>query len=412
MILRAEWVVPVTVPPIRDGCVEFAGDRITGVGPAGEFTVAHSRVPSEYVDLGRVVLTPGLVNPHTHLELSCYAGALPRAPLWEWIARLIVLRRAPGQVERETAAATAGGWDSLRAGVTCVGDISRRNIAWRGLQNVPVRKVCFAELLSIADHPPRNPSELTAALDEMPGDDRLLTRGISPHAPYTVPADQIAAAISLARQRDLAWTTHWAETREEVAFLAGDPAALPAVLNSLAAAGGIAPPGAKPGEFLRRLTEGTPGAVVHGNYLTSADMAVLAADGHTLVYCPRAHEFFGHSPYPLRAALDAGVTVAVGTDSPASNWGVGMLDELNHVWRNHADLGLTPVDVFKMGTVHAARALRLEGRVGALAAGYLADVAVFQLDASGPHDPIREILERPRPASTVYVGGERVLLAD
>lgn len=405
MILRAAWVVPVTSPPIQDGCVELAAERITRVGPAHSFPEIASD-PS-VVDLGDVVLTPGLVNPHTHLELGCYAGVLSRAPLWEWIAGLIPLRRAPGQVERETAAATAAAWESLRAGVTCVGDISRRNIAWRGLLGVPIRKVCFAELLSIADYPPRNPAELAAALAEMPSDP-LLTPGISPHAPYTVPADHIAAAVALATQLDLPWTTHWAETREEVTFLAGDVSALPAVLSTLAAAGGIASPHATPSEYLRRVSGDAAGAIVHGNYLTAEDAADIAATGHTVVYCPRAHEFFGHTPYPLCTLLQAGVTVAVGTDSPASNWGVGMLDELSHVWRNHAQIGLTPSEVLKMGTVQAARALRMDGTIGAIAPGYFADLAAFPRAGRRVEDPILDLLEKPRPAAAVYVGGERV----
>lgn len=76
MILKAAWVVPVTAPPIPSGYVEIAGDRIARVGAVS--TLA-STGDADVVDLGDAVLTPGLINPHTHLELTCYAGVLARS---------------------------------------------------------------------------------------------------------------------------------------------------------------------------------------------------------------------------------------------------------------------------------------------------------------------------------------------
>ena len=67
--------------------------------------------------------------------------------------------------------------DELRAraaGITCVGDISRRNVAWQALKRVPIRKVCFVELLSIADHAPRDLAELRDAVQSVE-EDELLT---------------------------------------------------------------------------------------------------------------------------------------------------------------------------------------------------------------------------------------------
>ena len=193
MILSAAWVIPVTSPPIRSGYVEIAEGRIVGVGASSGLPSAAGPV----ADLGAVVLTPGLVNPHTHLELGCYAEQVQPAPFWSWIELLIRLRSRPGQRQREQRAAGEGAWQSLRAGVTCVGDISRRNCAWPVLKRLPIRKVCFVELLSLADHPPRNLDELREGVRSVV-EDELLTVGVSPHTPYTVPDDQIRAAIALA----------------------------------------------------------------------------------------------------------------------------------------------------------------------------------------------------------------------
>ena len=91
MILRAAWVVPVTAPPIRDGIVRIDGDRIIEVAAAS--TRTQSR---EILDLVQAVLLPGFVNPHSHLELTCYAHNLDPGPLLPWLERLLALPRPPG----------------------------------------------------------------------------------------------------------------------------------------------------------------------------------------------------------------------------------------------------------------------------------------------------------------------------
>lgn len=411
MILRAAWVLPVVGPPIRDGFVQVSGDRIVAVGPSGgrpNLPVAGppSPVPEPFVDLGRVILTPGLVNPHTHLELTCYAGHLAPGSFWSWLPRLVELRREPGQIEREQAAAEAGAWESLRAGVTCVGDVSRRNLAWPVLKQLPIRKVCFVELLTLADHPPRHPDELRRAAAEVE-EDALLSVGVSPHTPFTVPAEQVRAAIQLAAELRRPWCTHWAETREECAFLRGESAALPEYLRQLMAQCGVRSPGRSPLDLLETCVAGAnPGAVVHANYLEGGDASRLAATGHVLVYCPRAHRFFGHVPHPYRAWQKAGVTVALGTDSAASNENLRLLEEARFAAQQTADP--PPAEtLLRMVTLDAARALGLADRIGSLEPGKQADMAAFPC-APATDDPVGELVTRPPRPTHVWVAGRQV----
>jgi len=239
---------------------------------------------------------------------ACCAGFL-----WDWIAGMVELRRRPGRVERERQGALDGAWQSLRAGVTCVGDISRENVAWEVLKPLPLRKVCYAELLTLADLPPRDPAELRVAVGAMI-EDELLTVGVTPHAPYTVPEVQLRAAIALAHELDRPWCTHWAETREEVAFLSNGAAALPAFMRLILDQCDVRSPGLAPGAYLARCTgDRRPGLLAHANYLTPAEAEQVAAAGHVIVYCPRAHRFFGHPAHPFRQFQAAGVTVALGT---------------------------------------------------------------------------------------------------
>lgn len=403
MILKAAWVLPVTGPPVRDGFVRLAADRIAEVGRAAVLPADDEPV----TDLGAAILLPGLVNAHVHLELTCYAGRLQPEPLWDWFPKLVRLRRARGQVERERAAVYDGAWQSLRAGVTCVGDISRRNLNWQVLKPIPIRKVCFVELLTLADDPPRDPAELRAAVAEVQEDD-LLTVGIAPHTPYTVPAGHIQAALQMATELNRPWCTHWAETREERAFLLGDGRALPAYMCDLLARCELRSPGLSAIELLEECARGVqPGALAHFNYVQPGDAERLAAAGHAVVYCPRSHRFFGHAPHPYRELTSAGVTVAIGTDSVASNDSLALLEELRFVRRELPDPPRGEV-LLQMVTIHAARALGLHKQIGSLEAGTLADLVAFPCPADTA-DPAGDLIDQAPSPLGVWVAGQRVV---
>ena len=403
MIVKAAWVVPVSSPPIRAGYVEIDADRIVAVGDASTLP----RTATEIVDLGEAVLTPGLVNPHTHLELTCYAGRLEPAGFWDWIMQLVRLRAEPGQLEREQQGTSDGAWQSLRAGTTCVGDISRRNRAWSVLKTIPIRKVCFVELLTLADHPPRNPDELRAGVLDV-DEDELLTVGVSPHTPYTVPADQIRAAVALADEIGRPWTMHLAETPQEVAFLRGEKGALSPMIERLLKQGGVMAPLCSPTELLVDCSRDCrPGSIAHANYVADDEFELLAAAGHLVVYCPRSHHFFRHTPHPFTRMRAAGITVTLGTDSLASNESLSILDELHHVHSRVEDAP-PPDELLRMATLDAAGALDLDDRIGSLEPGKQADLAAFPCPPDAA-DPVHRLIDAPVAAHAVWVAGGRVL---
>ncbi|MBK8913076.1 MAG: amidohydrolase family protein [Phycisphaerales bacterium] len=426
MIVRAAWVFPIDAPALADGAVHIRDGRIEWVRP---WSAVSAEDRAGAADLGGVALLPGLVNPHAHLELSCYAGQLAPGPLWTWLAGLLKLRESPDRVEREAQGVRDGAAQALLHGTTCIGDISRTGSAWRSLVDSPIRAVCFAELLTLAAAPPRDVDELIDALREVPQHDRLIA-GISAHAPYTVPAAAIAESIALAARMERPWCAHWAETREEVAFLSGMSSALPPPIAALAAAAGIGGHAASPVAVLeqalerafgadvdgRRRARAFVGALAHCNYLDREDIARLARLALTVVYCPRAHEFYGHEAHPLPLLLEAGVRVALGTDSLAAAPSMSLLQEARHVWRRVArgrhSVLLHPERLLRMITLDAARALRLDDRIGSLRAGKQADLAAFPISPDcAPGDALeaaRLLIEAAPPACGVWVDGVRV----
>lgn len=409
MIIRAAWVCPVVAEPIRDGWVAVERDRIVDFGawPAGS-----SPRPAADVHLADCVLTPGFVNPHTHLELTCYAGRIPPGPFWPWIAKLLPLRREPGQAQREHDAAIDGAWRSLGAGVTCVGDISRLNVAWAALKQVPIRKVCFVELLTIADQPPRTLDELKAAVETVE-EDALLTAGISPHASYSVPLSEAIAAVAYAARIGRPWTMHLAELPEEMDFLAGRAHSTPAAIRELMVRSGVKSPRIRPGEYARRLADaGGRGSIAHGNYLESADMPHMASSGVATIYCPGAHAFFGHPPHPLRQLAEAGVPIAIGTDSLASHVSdrLSILEEIRRA-RRATGLALSAGEWLRLGTAGGANVLGLGGVTGTIERGKAADLAAFRIVGPAGSEPIADPVaalfdaDGPTDAAWVMVGG-------
>src|SRR5690606_3345054 len=116
---RAAWVLPVEGPPLRDGAVAVAEDRIAAVGPAAALRARHPA--AEAVDLGRAILLPGLVDAHCHLEWGLLDGALAPAGFSAWLGRLLPLRARMSPADHR-AAARLGALRALRAGVTTLAD--------------------------------------------------------------------------------------------------------------------------------------------------------------------------------------------------------------------------------------------------------------------------------------------------
>jgi cytosine/adenosine deaminase-related metal-dependent hydrolase len=142
-------------------------------------------------------------------------------------------------------------------------------------------------------------------------------------------------------------------------------------------------------DYLRELTAAPRALAIHGNYLAADEIEFLAAhaDRLAVVYCPRTHAWFGHTPYPLAHMLSAGVRVALGTDSRASNPDLSLLEEMRFVARHHPQLD--PARVLELGTLAGALALGRDGDIGTLEPGKLANLAMVPLpeyEAVDPHE--------------------------
>jgi cytosine/adenosine deaminase-related metal-dependent hydrolase len=392
---RARWVIPVDQPPISGGMVTVAGGRIISVG---ETTTGQS--PR---DLGDVALLPGFVNAHTHLELSLLERPVgrPGMPFPDWIARVVQQRKEQNKalfVETDgfqrfrRRSAQAGLAESRAAGVAAIGDIATPGWPRECFPAAGLHSTIFLELIGLEASKLDGLLEMARSfvldLQDAAGDVRP---GLSPHAPYTASPQLIERVCRLSSGERFPVAMHLAESREELELLANHSGPLVEVLKDLEAWHPEAISlGSKPLNYLQRLAKANRALVIHGNYLNRDEMQFLAthADHMSVVYCPRTHSFFGHEPYPLADMLAAGVRVAVGTDSRASNPDLRILKELRQVAQMHPQV--PPEAVLKLGTLDAAEALGIDRDYGSITAGKRASFAVVPLaDTSlSPFDSI------------------------
>ncbi len=404
MILRARFVLPVTAPAIENGAVAVEGERIADVGPA---TNCSTTDPA--TDFGDAVILPGLVNAHTHLELSAHAGRIPPGPdVIDWLERLVeTLRADPPTEERVPEAVRRGVEQSLRSGVTALGDITRFP-AWSRpvLDRCPLRGVSFGEIIAVGTKRGTARAQIDEAAAFCFSSPRWRV-GLSPHAPYTVEPDVLETCAAFASAAHHPLSMHLAELPEEETFTRTRSGPLAEYLQRLGVWDEQVPiPGCRPVEMVAFAGLLTPRTVLaHVNYVGDEDIALIARSGASVAYCPRTHAAFGHPPHRFRDMLRAGVNVCLGTDSLASNPSLSVLDEVRFLHRRHPDV--PPEDLLRMATLHGARALGLAREVGSLERGKAADLVVVPCPA-GTTDPWAPLLGSDAPPLAVFIAGAGV----
>jgi cytosine/adenosine deaminase-related metal-dependent hydrolase len=387
---------------VADGVVTLAGDRIAAVGA----TAAGS---CEIEDLGNAAIVPGLVNAHTHLEFSDIPRPLgePGMIFPEWIRRVVEFRR--GRASDPRTAVGQGLEECLTAGTTALGEIAQGDWPREEFENWPIEATVFLEAIGLA------PERAAAKLDEArqhlaSASGKHFRPGLSPHAPYTVHPELFAELVSLAANAKAPIAFHLAESPEELELLATGGGPFRDLLESLGAWNPTALPlGTRPLNYLRRLADARVRAlVVHGNYLDAEEIALLAQarERMSVVYCPRTHAYFAHARHPLPRLLEAGANVAIGTDGRASNPDLSLLEELRWIAREFPEL--PPETILELGTLRGAQALGQAHRIGSLAPGKLADLAIVALPALESRDPYELLFDSALPVVKTISNGSWV----
>jgi cytosine/adenosine deaminase-related metal-dependent hydrolase len=419
-VYRARWIIPIASPVIEDGAVAVAGARIVGVGTRAEIAARFPEAACE--DFGAAAIIPGLVNCHTHLELTALRGYLEdvEGDFFAWLRKLTVARMTRMTADDLRVSATWGAVEAARAGVTCVGDASSYGDAsMAALRDVALRGIVYQEAISPdARVAGELLSKLRADVARLRESENELVRvGVSPHTPFTVSEPLLAGVTDYALAEGLPLMIHAAESKDEDELMLHGRGAF---AESYAARGiEWRSPRMSSIQYLskRGVLAARP-LLAHCVRVDAADIEMIREARAPVAHCPKSNLKLGHGRAPF--ARMSKLVRGFGSDSVGSNNTCDLLEEARFATllaRLHPDERdgepYAAQDALADATHGGARALGYEGLAGALAAGSEADLAVVKLDGAHQlpvYDPARALIfsSSARDVALTMVAGREI----
>ncbi|HMZ91140.1 MAG TPA: TRZ/ATZ family hydrolase [Pseudomonadales bacterium] len=372
LLIEARWIIPI-IPAgevLEHQAIAIDQGAIRDLLPSTEARQKYR--PRQHLTLHEHVLLPGLVNAHGHAAMSLFRGLADDLPMMEWLTDHIWPAEqhwvSETFVEDGTELAIA---EMLRSGTSCFADMYffPDRVARVASRSGIRAQVCFPVL----DFPTLWAQQADDYLHKglMLHDDYRdhprVRIAFGPHAPYSVSDAPLSRIATLAEELDLSIQIHLHETAQEVEEAMARSGRRP--LMRLGELGLLSP----------RLQ------AVHMTQLLDSEIELLARHGVHVIHCPRSNLKLASGMAPVARLLDAGVNVALGTDSAASNNSLNLFDELAMA----ALLGkgvsgdARAIDAHRaleLATLGGARALGLGEQIGSLEAGKLADLIAVRLD--------------------------------
>lgn len=407
-LILPRWILPVEPAGavLEDHALAVRGERIAALLPGAE---ARRRWPlAKRVERPDHVVIPGLVNAHTHAGMTLLRGLADDLALQAWLENHIWPAEARHLSEDYVRAGTELALvEMVRSGTTCFADMYF--FPDIGVEIARSRGVRMAVGLPMIDFPTSWAGDREASLLK---NAQLYGRyrgepGISftmaPHAPYSVDDSGLALCAELAAERDIPIHTHVHETTGEIAESIERHDCRPlARLERL-------------GLVNERLM------AVHATRLEEGEIGLLAERGCSVVHCPQSNLKLASGFAPVESLRAAGVNVALGTDSTASNNDLDLLEEMQTAAllakgvSGNAE-AVSAADALEMATLAGARALGLDGEIGSLRPGKAADFVALDLSAANTqpvYDPASQVAYSCKSSqiSDVWVRGKALMEA-
>jgi cytosine/adenosine deaminase-related metal-dependent hydrolase len=339
------------------------------------------------VDLGAVVLLPGLINAHCHLDYTDMADQLsPPRSFSDWIKGILALK-AHWSYSDYALSWLHGAEMLLRHGITTVADVEAvPELLPETLCATPLRVCSLLELTAVRRRRPAAEIMRQAVnkIESLPLEKRWA--GLSPHALYSTTPELLRLSGELSRQRHWLLATHLSESAEEFEMFTEASGPMHAWLQKQRDMSDCGR--GSPVQCLDR--EGVLGPnllAVHVNYLAPGDASLLGQRQVNVVHCPRSHAYFGHRPFPHEDLAKAGVNICLGTDSLASIRSragrpatLDLFAEMRQM--GQVDQDLSPAALLELVTLNAAKAVGMASRLGELSAGAAADLITLPFTRS------------------------------
>lgn len=420
-IFAADYVLPISAESIENGAVAIEADKIVAVGAKEKLA---EKFPEAIVeDFGEAVILPGLVNCHSHLEITLMRGFLEdvEADFYSWLMKLTKTRAEHLTENDVETGAILGALEGARAGVTCFGDIGRFGRAgFNALETNGLRGVLFQETEFSPDD--KTAKDDFARLEEkflaLKEDETALVKiGLSPHAPYTVSRKLFETIAEYSIAKNVKITIHAAESEMEADLMLRGAGFFAGVYEKIGVEWQA--PGVSSIEYLNIIgvLRAKP-LLAHCVKVSDGDIDLITESGSTIAHCPKSNAKFGHGVAPLESFLEKDAIVGFGSDSVGSNNTCDILEEARFATlfaRNSTGKKrfLQAREIIEAATLGGAKALGLDDEIGTLETGKQADLIVVSLEnvAQMPvHDVYSALLfaSNGRDARLTMVGGAEI----
>ncbi len=394
LIIRSAIILPSAKRAdvaISDGIIKKISDRIEERG-------------REEIRAEGKILSPAFANMHTHVSMSLLRGLGSDLPLMDWLQKVIwPLEGEFVSPEFVRAGAELGILEMIRSGTTLFMDMYffEEEIA-SVVEEAGIRGGLGFGILDfptkVASKPEEYIERARAFAKSLKGSDSFFPV-LCPHAVYTCSPDTLIKARELAEEEDLYLHIHLSETKEEVERTREEYGNTP-VMHL---------------EKLGFLSEKVIAA--HMVWVDREEMEIFKKRGAKAVHCPESNLKLGSGIAPVKDYLERGVHLCLGTDGPASNDNLDMLEETSttaklHKGTNRDPRAITSLQALEIATLNGFSAVGI--KAGRVEEGYEADLVLINTDS--PHlqpiyDPVAQVVYSARSSDidTVICRGKVIM---
>lgn len=395
MLLCAQYVLPITSEPLQGGAVLVSDGAIRDIGSA---EMLKLRYPEEkVVDFGMAAIMPGLIDLHTHLENAVMRGVVHDVPYTTWNMS-IMEKSTKMDMHDWYDSAILGGLEALSSGITTVADITATGASCQATQNLGLRSVIYREVGAMdrrrVDYAMNLAEKDIMHWRETVDADRV-TIGIAPAPAYSCHPSVYGKVAECARRENLPVAMHLAGDREECDFIRYGSS--PYSVHAMDQKRGFVeippwlPTGTTPVRYALNwgAFEADNVLAIHCVHVDDKDIKKLKEYDVAAAVCPRCNAQLGMGVAPINEFLRAGIRCGLGTDSPAATDSMDMLNEMRIGMLVQRAVNvrtfLHSQTMLEMVTIGAARALRMDDKIGSLEVGKRADI--MALDLTGSNQP-------------------------
>ena len=425
MLLVARYVIPVSASHIENGAILVRDGSIVEVGSANKLKTLYPDEPTK--DFGLAALMPGFVDAHTHLEYSAMRGLINDAPYAAWKLHIADKSKLFDAKDWDDSA-LLGAIEAVRSGITTVADITETGASFEAVKQIGLRGVIYREVGTMERQEVENALEqaFSDIADWRRNATGLQQVGIAPSALFTC-HPKIFEGVAQYAQDGTPVALHLAGSREEYEFIRYGSSPFSVHSTEQERGYGIdVPPwlatGTTPVDYVLNwgVLDVPNVLAIHCVQVDDEDIERLAERNVSIAMCPRCNAQLAMGVAPLTKFLKAGLTVGLGTDSPAAIDATDPFAEMRTGLQLQRATGnrqtfIKASEMLRIATLGSAQALGIEDQVGSLDPGKKADIIAVDLSNSNQaptHDPGQAVLFTAHPDNIMMTMVEGEILYD